>query len=165
MLLTALRVLTEYSLVILCRSRSCSMTEYSACLAGYSLIIKSITSSLRKAVRPKGRRVERQYRILTLSLGLGWYSELLILLLVHHIKLHIKAEKLLSKLLIKSLCWKSKPSHYETINQLISGWDESHLFNFTTEFFFLLSKFNIIKEMEARKTELLKYYPVCTAFP
>lgn len=28
------------------------MTEYSACLAGYSLIIKSITSSLRNAVKP-----------------------------------------------------------------------------------------------------------------
>lgn len=45
-------VLTEYSLAILCRSRSWSMTEYSECFAGYSFIIRSITSSLRRAVRP-----------------------------------------------------------------------------------------------------------------
>lgn len=45
-------VLTEYSLAILCRSLSCSITEYSECLVGYSFIIRSITSSLRRAVRP-----------------------------------------------------------------------------------------------------------------
>ena len=51
-LLTVVRVLTEYSLAILCRSLSCRMTEYSACLPGYSLIIRSMTSSLLNAVRP-----------------------------------------------------------------------------------------------------------------
>lgn len=47
-----IRLLTEYSLAILCRSLSCSITEYSECLVGYSFIIRSITSSLRRAVRP-----------------------------------------------------------------------------------------------------------------
>lgn len=46
-------LLTEYSLAILCRSLSCNITEYSACLVGYSFIIRSITSSLRRAVRPE----------------------------------------------------------------------------------------------------------------
>lgn len=49
-------ILTEYSLAILCRSLSCSMTEYSECLMGYSFIIRSITSSLRRAVRPKKKQ-------------------------------------------------------------------------------------------------------------
>lgn len=54
-ILSEMRVLTEYSFAILWRSLSWRMTEYSACLPGYSLIIKSMTSSLRKAVKP-GKR-------------------------------------------------------------------------------------------------------------
>lgn len=52
---TAVIILTEYSLAILCRSLSCNITEYSACLVGYSFIIRSITSSLRSAVSPEIR--------------------------------------------------------------------------------------------------------------
>lgn len=48
-------LLTEYSLAILCLSLSCNIIEYSACLVGYSFIIRSITSSLRRAVRPEKR--------------------------------------------------------------------------------------------------------------
>lgn len=60
--------LTEYSLAILCRSLSCRMTEYSECLEGYSLIIRSITSSLRRAVKPANNQpmwIVIEYKVLT----------------------------------------------------------------------------------------------------